>query len=364
MIHEKLIRKFASLPLIKIIDILKFIASKPNGVSVLDVETFWEQHVDGRKIKRSFKGETRIIDNTIRNLLNKLVLDECLIREKQGKNYLYFFNNELDQTQLKNGGSDGITDLIRWALTLKKYKGLIFFEELEEILNISIEDILAEDNLKLDDIRPFIDFETTDEVYSGWGKNVFADKITSLVSDHMAYFYKIISFINETVEFTYRSFQVDETITVTHAKPYLLKEHNKRWYLIAFDPVKNEEFPFSIDRIIKITDSFASKKYEIPRDFNPKTYWKDCVGVFRDNQKGAQNVSFELKNGPRYNNQKYLVSSPMHASQKAIQLENGWMRFEYFIHIGPEVVRQIRQWGVVNLRNIEPKELDKDVRFG
>jgi hypothetical protein len=40
------------------------------------------------------------------------------------------------------------------------------------------------------------------------------------------------------------------------------------------------------------------------------------------------------------------------------------MRFEYFIHIGPEVVRQIRQWGVENLRNIEPKELDDDVRFG
>ena len=364
MIHEKLIRKFASLPLIKIIDILKFIASKPNGVSVLDVETFWEQHVDGRKMTRSFKGETRIIDNTIRNLLNKLVLDECLIREKQGKNYLYFFNNELEQTQLKNGGSDGITDLIRWAITLKKYKGLTFMEELEEMLNISIEDILAEDNLKLDDIRPFIDFETTDEVYSGWGKNVFSDLITNKVAKNMSDFYNVISQKLKTVEFTYRSFQVDEIITVTHAEPYLLKEHNKRWYLIAFDPGKNEVFPFSIDRVIKITDSFDSKKYEIPRDFNPKTYWKDCVGVFKDNLKGPQNVSFELKNGPRYNNQKYLISSPMHASQKAIQLENGWMRFEYFIHIGPEVVRQIRQWGVENLRNIEPKELDEDVRFG
>jgi len=363
MIHEKLIRKFASLPVRKIIDILKFIASKPNGVSVLDVETFWEQHEDGRKMTRSFKGETRIIDNTIRNLLNKLVLDKCLFREKQGKNYLYFIDKN-DQNQLKVEDSEGITDLIRWALTLKKYKGLIFFEELEEILNISIEDILAEDNLKLDDIRPFIDFETTDEVYSGWGKNVFADQITIKVSDHMAYFYKIISFINETVEFTYRSFQVDEIITVSHAEPYLLKEHNKRWYLIAFDPGKNEVFPFSIDRVIKITDSFASKNYQIPRDFNPRTYWKDCVGVYMDKQKGAQKVSFELKNGPRYNNQKYLISSPMHASQKAIQLENGWMRFEYFIHIGPEVVRQIRQWGVENLCNIEPEELDEDVRFG
>ena len=363
MINERLIKKFANSTFIKITEILKFIASKPNGVTVFDVELFWEQHEDGRKMTRSAAGEKRIVDNTIRNLLNKLVLSDCLFREKVGKTYLYFMDNN-NQNQIKVEDSEGITDLIRWALTLKKYKGLIFFEELEEILNISIEDILAEDNLKLDDIRPFIDFETTDEVYSGWGKNVFADQITSKVSDHMAYFYKIISFENETVEFTYRSFQIDEIRKVSHAEPYLLKEHNKRWYLIAFDPEKNEVFPFSIDRIIDISANFKSKKYQIPRDFNPKTYWKDCVGVYKDNLNGPQKVSFELKDGPRYNNQKYLISSPMHASQKAIKLENGWMRFEYFIHIGPEVVRQIRQWGIDNLRNIEPKQLDEDIRFG
>jgi predicted DNA-binding transcriptional regulator YafY len=236
--------------------------------------------------------------------------------------------------------------------------------ELEELLNISLEDILSEENLKLKDIRPYIDFETTEDIYKGWGKNVHNDSITITVAENMAFFYKIISFNNETVEFKYRPFQVDEIRTVTHAEPYLLKEHNKRWYLIAFDPEKKEIFPFSLDRITEISKNFKSKEFKIPMEFNPKTYWKDCVGVFKNDKIGPQRVSFELKNGPRYNNQKYLISSPMHSSQKAIHIDNEWMRFEYFIHIGPEVVRQIRQWGLDNLRNIEPKELDEDVRFG
>ena len=122
--------------------------------------------------------------------------------------------------------------------------------------------------------------------------------------------------------------------------------------------------PFSLDRITKINKEFKSKKYVIPSDFNPNEYWKECVGIFRDPINGAQKVSFELKNGPRYNNINYLISSPLHASQKAIHVDETWMRFEYTIHIGPEIVRHIRQWGLDNLRNIQPHSLDEDVRNG
>ena len=254
--------------------------------------------------------------------------------------------------------------LIRWALTLSKYKGLPFIDELEEILNISIEDYLAEDNLKPEDIRPYIDFETTEFLYSGWGKNIHDNNITVSVAENMTRLYGVISITKETVEFTYRSFQSDTVITITHAEPYLLKEHNKRWYLIAKVPGKKDLHPYSLDRIIEITDKFPSKPYQIPRDFNPKTFWKDCVGIYKDEKQGPQEVSFELKNGPKFNNQKYLISSPMHPSQKAIRLDKEWLRFQYFIHIGPEVVRQMRQWGVDNLRNITPKSLNDDVRFG
>ena len=151
---------------------------------------------------------------------------------------------------------------------------------------------------------------------------------------------------------------------VSDIEPYLLKEHNKRWYLIAFDPYMNGIRPFSLDRIIEITHNFASRQYRIPASFDPKNHWKDCIGIYTHPEGKVSDVSFDLKNGPKYNNVNYLISLPMHTSQKAIKVDEIWTRFEYKIQIGPEVVRQIRQWGLDNVRNILPEELDDDVRKG
>ena len=363
LIRDKVLDKLLN-PSARIsVAILMFIKSKKKGVTVAQAEEFWANHPEGREI-RSKKDGKRVVDNTIRNTLQKLVKDKnkFLISEKIGKSYVYFYNEETDELKNNLFASESIPDLIRWALTFQKYKGLTFMKELEDLLGLCIDDLLIEYELEMNELRPFIDFETNEHVYSGWGKNVHTDDITKKVADYMAYFYGVISITNETVEFTYRSFQTGKIDVFSNVKPYLLKEHAKRWYLIASIENTSELRPFSLDRITEINEDFKSKKYAIPSDFNPSEYWKDCVGIYRDPVKGAQKVSFELKNGPRYNNIKYLVSSPLHASQKAIHVDETWMRFEYDIHIGAEVVRHIRQWGLDNLRHIYPNDLDEDVR--
>ena len=364
LIRDKVLKKLLNPSARKSVSLLLFIKSKKQGATVAQVEEFWANHEDGRVIKKAPKGEKRIIDNTIRNTLTDLVKYDFLMREKVGGSYLYFYKEDVDELKENLFETTSVSDLLRWAVTFNKYKGLTFMEELENLLGLDFEDLMIEYELDSNELRPFIDFETNEHVYSGWGQNVNSDNITNKVAELMAVFYKVISFNNETVEFTYRSFQTGKISTITHAKPYLLKEHAKRWYLIASVDDSSELRPFSLDRIMEITSGFKSKKYTIPSDFNPREYWKDCVGIFRDPINGAQKVSFELKNGPRYNNINYLISSPLHASQKAIRLEDGWTRFEYIIHIGPEVVRHIRQWGLDNLRNIQPHSLDEDVRNG
>lgn len=364
LIRDKVLNKLLNPSARNAVAILSFVKSKVKGVTVADVEKFWSNYEFGRAIKKAGKGEKRVGDNTIRNILNTLVKKEFLSAEKIGKTYVYKYLNETDELKNNLFEESSISDLMRWAITFNKYKGLTFMQELEEVLGLSMDDLLAEYELDSESLRPFIDFETTEHIYSGWGKNVHSDDITDKVAENMARFYQVISWSRETVEFEYRSFQTGKIRKITHAKPYLLKEHAKRWYLIASVEDSAELLPFSLDRITRVTENFKSKKYTIPSDFNPNDYWKDCMGIYRDPVKGVQKVSFELKNGPRYNNVNYLISSPMHASQKAIQLDGTWMRFEYSIHIGPEVVRHIRQWGLDNLRNIQPHSLDEDVRNG
>lgn len=366
IIRDKVLHSLLNKSALKSVLLLAFIKSKKKGVTVAQAEEFWSKHEDGREITRSNKVGTRTVDNTIRSTLQKLATGKkkFLISEKIGKSYVYFYNEETDELKNNLLDSENIPDLIRWALTFQKYKGLTFMEELEDLLGLSFDDLLVEYDLEKENLRPYIDFETNDRIYSGWGQNVSDNDITNNVAKHMAIFYKVISWSNETVEFEYRSFQTGTIRTITHAKPYLLKEHNKRWYLIASVDDSAELYPFSLDRILTITEGFASKKYFIQTDFNPVEYWKDCVGIYRDEINGVQEVSFELKNGPRYNNINYLISSPLHSSQKVIKVDEVWKRFQFKIHIGPEVVRHIRQWGLDNVRNIYPESLDEDVRNG
>ncbi len=364
LIRDKVLDKLLN-PSARIsVAILTFIKSKKKGVTVAQVEEFWAKHPDGREMTKSKKDGTRAIDNTIRKKLNDLVTHEFLIKVETSKAFLYFYKEETDELKNNLFTSENIPDLIRWAITFNKYKGLTFMKELEDLLGLCIDDLLIEYELEMTELRPFIDFETNEHVYSGWGKNVHTDDITKKVADYMSYFYGVISITNETVEFTYRSFQTGKIGVFSNVKPYLLKEHAKRWYLIASIENTSELRPFSLDRITEINEDFKSKKYAIPSDFDPSEYWKYCVGIYRDPVKGAQKVSFELKNGPRYNNINYLISSPLHASQKAIHLDETWMLFEYNIHIGPEVIRHIRQWGLDNVRRIFPDSLDEHVRKG
>jgi hypothetical protein len=364
LIRDKVLDKLLN-PSARIsVAILMFIKSKKKGVTVAQVEEFWAKHPDGREMTRSKKDGARTIDNTIRKKLNDLVSHKLLIKVETSKAFLYFYKEETDELKNNLFASENIPDLMRWAITFNKYKGLTFMTELEDLLGLCIDDLLIEYELEMNELRPFIDFETNDRIYSGWGKNVFDNDITDKVAENMAYFYGVISITNETVEFTYRSFQTGKISVISNAKPYLLKEHAKRWYLIASVEDSAELRPYSLDRIIKINKDFKSKKYAIPSDFDPSEYWKDSVGIFRDAKEGAQKVSFELKNGPSFNNINYLISSPLHASQKAIHVDGTWMRFEYTIHIGPEVVRHIRQWGLDNLRKIQPHSLDEHVRNG
>ena len=344
--------------------LLSFIRSNRNGLSIDQIEKMWEDN-GGRPLTRTGKDGKRTTDNTVRKPLNDMVALGFITKTSiRGKNY-YTFTSQAEDLRGRLLDPENIPDLLRWAITFRKYKGLPFMDELMEMFDMSFEDLMDHYEIDPTEIRPYIDFETSDRVYTGWTNNASANEITAVVTEYLTYFYNVISFTRETVEFTYRSFQTGKIETVGDIEPNLLKEHNKRWYLIAYDPKIESMRPFSLDRIIKITDGYAqAKEYTLRSDFDPGNYWENCIGIYVHPKGLTSEVSFELKNGPRYNNVNYLISLPMHHSQKAIKVDDTWTRFEYNIHIGPEVVRHIRQWGIDNLRKIQPKSLDEDVRNG
>ena len=78
-------------------------------------------------------------------------------------------------------------------------------------------------------------------------------------------------------------------------------------------------------------------------------------------------MEFKLKDGPVYNNIQYLNSVPImpDGMQKVHERKDsrGFVRVTLVkVHVGPELVRKIRAFGLDNVKDVKPAWLDEDLR--
>lgn len=94
--------------------------------------------------------------------------------------------------------------------------------------------------------------------------------------------------------------------------PYLLKQFNDRWFLIAredgFDNLSN----FPLDRIVEISPLDIEYKSS---NINFDEYYEDVVGVSRDDRKPVEDIILRITKS-RY---PYIETKPLHGSQKRVR---------------------------------------------
>lgn len=100
---------------------------------------------------------------------------------------------------------------------------------------------------------------------------------------------------------------------VSLVSPYLLKEYNKRWNLIAFSHERERMEVFPLDRIQSIEK--AGKKFIKWPHFHPENYFKEVIGVtvFSDRKL----TKIEIIALPEQS--KYIKTKPLHHSQKILK---------------------------------------------
>ncbi len=79
-----------------------------------------------------------------------------------------------------------------------------------------------------------------------------------------------------TAQLTYQPF--DEPRQQHTVSPYLLKEYNRRWYVVGYDHGSGDIRPFALDRILAWADSFATAFYRHPR-FVPQHWYRHLYGI-------------------------------------------------------------------------------------
>lgn len=118
----------------KMIQILEFIKLQNSPVTVKEIENNWIK-IAGRRIIKTKREGNRVNDNTVRNLMNEMVELDLLRCEKNRGKVLYSLPDELNNLNTFLNLENDFSELIRWSNTFSKYKGLPFFEDLQELLS-------------------------------------------------------------------------------------------------------------------------------------------------------------------------------------------------------------------------------------
>ena len=144
---------------------------------------------------------------------------------------------------------------------------------------------------------------------------------------------------HQPLKMTYRPYKGDEKTMVIH--PYYMKQYNSRWFLFGLE--NHGEYGMSpvnkaLDRIVKF--SVAKVPFVENDQIDYETYFDDIVGVTHDRKHpDVEHVilRFAKERFP------YVVSKPIHQSQKIVNSEDGTLSID--VRINRELEQNIFSFG-------------------
>ena len=217
---------------------------------------------------------------------------------------------------------------------LKQFKGFGYFDELSGMVN-RLEDKIYKQQHKG---KSYIHFERNDLLK---GLN-FIDSL------HKAILNK------QTLEIYYQSFKAKEaTPLIFYA--YLLKEYRNRWFVIG---MKNDEsmVTLALDRIVSIKE-LEKEKYKKNALFDSETFYDNAVGVTKSLNQRELPIVFKLDKF----NTPYVITKPIHKSQKILKEENDGTIFSINVIWNFELEREILGFGE-SIEILAPRNLRKKIK--
>ena len=162
------------------------------------------------------------------------------------------------------------------------------------------------------------------------------------------------------IEIHYHKFWGSKEVQIRTIEPYLLKESQRRWYVLALDVDKKLLRVFGLDRIKSIEDRGIKRMYDPPKEI--ERFFDDSFGVWVDSDRTkAEKVilSFKKQGSDSSfipNPAEYLRAMPLHRSQVFIRDTPEEIVLSLQIKITPDFVKEILSYGAY-VRVIEPQHL-------
>ena len=194
--------------------------------------------------------------------------------------YFSIFNHEMN---------DDEKALLRKALEpFGKFEDIPGFEQIEQLI--------ASLNVDVDESKKFVYYSVNEK---GTNTKVFG-KLYSAIAEQKA------------IDLTYHTFDEPEKKHVL-LHPYILKEWNRRWYLIAAAADSGKILTFALDRTDEV-ETCNDMKYKPASDDLMERY-EDIVGITYYEGKPIETIYFWASDSSTH----YLLTKPIHGSQTMVK---------------------------------------------
>lgn len=169
--------------------------------------------------------------------------------------------------------------------------------------------------------------------------------------EHLEKLYKNIK-ENRTLKIKYEPYQI--AIQERIIKPILLKQYNNRWFLFGWERGKEKIQNLALDRIVKF--SFWHEEVLPTGEFNPKTYFKDIIGVTVTENK-LENIVFRVGKNRAY----YIETKLIHSSQQKISEDDSSISFSISVKPNNEMWGKLMELSE-DLDILEPENMKSEMK--
>ncbi|MDL2241582.1 WYL domain-containing protein [Bacteroidales bacterium OttesenSCG-928-L03] len=127
-----------------------------------------------------------------------------------------------------------------------------------------------------------------------------------------------------TLEITHQSFWRD-TPNQYEIHPYCIKVFKQRWYLIGYNPKKEDIYIYALDRIKQM--EISENTFLLPKDFDGEAFFADCFGIVAGEGHEVEEVlikAYKVRDS-------YIRALPLHHSQQEVENTDDYTLFSYRI---------------------------------
>jgi predicted DNA-binding transcriptional regulator YafY len=156
------------------------------------------------------------------------------------------------------------------------------------------------------------------------------------------------------LEITYQPFTAPEAFVCT-VHPYLLKEYNQRWFLLALEEKRQCIQLYALDRLQGISPT--AEPYRPNTTVQANTFFQHVIGV--SIPEGAQSeevlLHFQPKRAP------YVLTKPLHATQQRVQHDAAGLVVQLNVIVNRELEAELLSFGP-DVRVLQPLALANKLR--